>query len=257
MTFVRRDWIKRSFDTQKDFGYKNLVVSGCSFTYNTSLSDACTWPYYLKDLGNFQHVYDCSLLGAGNYHIAHATQWSMELAELDPTDTLVVVMWSGNDRDDAILNQEYISKKYSAEFRYTDKVATGLSGGLDEDSWSNVTMNFYRDLPMLKSQESRAVENFLYINGLYHYLKNKNYPFVFLNYLNPDVPNRSADFKIDQLLPKTLRSKYQSMFADVVDLYSWALKHNRLGDDDYHPTPDGHLAWCREILIPYLDSVNI
>lgn len=257
MTFVTRDLIKPCFEPQCDLGFKNLVVSGCSFTYNPSRTDACTWPYYLRDLGKFQQVFDSSLSGAGNYHIAQSTQWCLELADLDPSETLVIVMWSGNDRDDTILDQQYISKKYSAEFKYTNNVNTGLSGGLDEDAWSNVTMNFYRDLPMLKSKESRAVENFLYINGLYHYLKNKNYPFVFLNYLDPDVPNRSADFKIDQLLPKNLRLKYQSMFADVTDLYSWALKHDQLGDDDYHPTPDGHLEWCREILIPHLKQLNM
>ena len=109
MIFKTRPGIKKQFDTVHDFGIKNLIVSGCSFTYNNHETSASTWPYYLKDLGGFDQVLDCSMPGAGNYHIASSLQWAIEMQNPDPTNSLVIVMWSGNDRDDYICPQSIIT----------------------------------------------------------------------------------------------------------------------------------------------------
>ena len=37
----------------------------------------------------------------------------------------------------------------------------------------------------------------------------------------------------------------------VQDLYSFCLKRMLLSDDDFHPAPDGHLAWTKDALLPY------
>ena len=81
--------VPRTFDVQHNFRRQNLVVSGSSFTYNNSNTDACTWPYYLRDLGGFESVYDTSLPGAGNAHIANSLQWSLESNRIDPKHSLV------------------------------------------------------------------------------------------------------------------------------------------------------------------------
>ena len=59
-----------------DFGYKNLLVSGCSFTMSEGRH--LSWPYFLRQLGSFENLIDCACNGAGNYHIHHSTIWKIE-----------------------------------------------------------------------------------------------------------------------------------------------------------------------------------
>jgi len=97
--------IPKQFNTEIDLGYKNLIVSGCSFTRNFRNMVTTSWPHYLRDLGGFSYVTDLALSGAGNYHIATSMQWYLENNTVDINDTLIIVMWSGNDRDDEIVSQ--------------------------------------------------------------------------------------------------------------------------------------------------------
>jgi hypothetical protein len=246
MAFKIRN-LKKQFDTIVDFGIKNLVVSGCSFTFNNSDDHMCTWPYYLKDLGNFSQVYDCSLPGAGNHHISHSLQWSLESENLNPDDTLVIVMWSGNNRDDLILPSVAI-KPYPFSFRYSSTVCSGISSGLGEGG--TLDNNLSDELAKSKNNDSRSIENFLYINSTWHYLKNKNYRFCFLNYASrDDIKN---DFEISCAVPLHLKEKYSKMFLNVDPLYNWSVKNNLLSEDLFHPNINGHLEWTRSALIPSL-----
>lgn len=245
--------IDKQFATEHSIGFKNLIVSGCSFTYNNSADTACSWPVYLRDLGGFNRLLDTSLPGAGNNHIARSLQWCIETSDVTPEDSLVVVMWSGNDRDDSIISSEFIKPNYlrgDVFYNYTDSVSSAVTGGAQGES--NVKLNFFKDLNFIKSHQSRAVENYLLVSGTWHYLNSLGYKFIFLDYLDRSLPNRSDDFDIRLFLPKTLRGRYDSMFVDIANIYAWCLKHQYLSSDDFHPTPDGHLDWTRQVLIPAL-----
>jgi hypothetical protein len=127
-------------------------------------------------------VLDCSLPGAGNSHIADSLQWALEVDRPEPADSLVIVMWSGCDRDDYICPEENI-KPYPFKFNYSRDVASGIGGGLHAGAGGNTNAGL-SELAKIKTLESRAIENYLYINGLWHYLKNSGYQFVFLNFLD-------------------------------------------------------------------------
>lgn len=246
MTFKTRN-IPKQFDSIVDFGLENLVVSGCSFTYNNSDQYLCTWPYYLRDLGNFKQVYDSSLPGGGNYHISQSLQWCLELEDLDPKNTLIVVMWPGNDRDNFILHKTAL-KSYPFSFKYTDDVYTGIRG-INVNS-GNIFPDLSKLISVNKNTNSRSVENFLHKMSTWHYLKSKGYRFYFLNYANHN--DIKDDFEINDSVPLHLRKKYNNMFLNVPTLYNWAVKHDFLTDDMFHPTPDGHLKWTQQVLIPSL-----
>ena len=128
MIFHQRPGIQKQFETVFDFNIKNLIVSGCSFTHNNSMSASVTWPYYLRDLGGFENVLDTSLPGAGNYHISNSLIWALESESTDPKQSLVIVMWSGNDRDDWITPVSNINQ-YPFEFKYSDNVMSAIAGG--------------------------------------------------------------------------------------------------------------------------------
>lgn len=246
--------IPKQFDCLIDLGYKNLIASGCSFTYNNHASALVTWPLYLRDLGGFSQAIDLALPGAGNRHIASSTQWYLENNDLDPIDTLVIVMWSGNDRDDDIVSHEHIND-YPMRFYYEPTVVTAMSTGAAEKNVGNVSEDYWYLKQKYKTHKSRAIENYLYISGLYHYLRSRQYKFLFLHYLDREVPNRTVDFDIRRHLPSNLKSKLDSMVnTKVENIYKWCIRRDFLDDDDFHPSPDGHLSWTQEVLLPFLSN---
>jgi hypothetical protein len=255
MIFKTRPDIKKQFETMHDFGIQNLIVSGCSYTYNNHETLVCTWPYYLRDFGNFKQVLDCSLPGAGNQHIANSLQWALEIDKPDPKDSLIVVMWSGNDRDDYICPNKNI-KKYPFSFNYNKNVQSAITGGATEESGGN-TIKSFKEFSMTKTAESRAIENYLYMVNTWHSLKNLNYKFVFLTFLDEKLPSRTCHFDIKQYLPLPAQQNLDKMMTKITNLYTQSLKNNLLEPDDFHPTPDGHLEWTRGVLLPYLSELLI
>lgn len=244
--------LKKQFETLHDFNLKSLIVSGCSFTYNNSEDHSCAWPYYLRDLGGFEQVYDCSMPGAGNYHISHALQWNLETSNLDPKESLVIVMWSGNDRDDCILSKDSCNPSYPFKFNYETGVMAGITGGSYSSAGGNNSN--LRTVISIKDKKSRSIENYLYINNLKCYLDQAGYKSVFLNYMLRDMPNW-PDFEIQEFLPKLLKKKFNSLFTNIETIHKYSVTHGLLMSDDlFHPTPQGHLSWTKEILLPSLKA---
>ena len=243
--------IKKQFDTIDRVGYSNLIVSGCSFTFNNHETSAASWPYYLRDIGGFNEVYDCSLPGAGNNHIANSLQWCLENESPDPKNSLVVVMWSGNDRDDYVMPSSNDNKEYPFHFNYSKDVVSGITGGNAPENKGNL-----KEYVVPKSKESRAIENYLIVNSMYHYLKSKGFTFVFLNFLYG--PSRTNHFDLATYLPTDLKHTYKEMFTHVTDLHEWAIRHDFIEEDDFHCNVHGHLDWTRKVLHPYLvDNYSI
>jgi hypothetical protein len=256
MIFKTRPNNKKQFNTQHNFGINNLIVSGCSFTHNNHDIAAVTWPYYLKDIGGFNQVFDCSLPGAGNHHICNSLQWALEMDNTSPSDSLVIVMWSGYDRDDYICPDTNIRSQltYPFKFHYSSNIESAITGGTSLESKGN-TINYFKEFSLTKTRESRAIENYLYILGLWNYLTVNNYKFLFLNYKDYVLPNRTEDFDIKEYLPKDIISKLNSMITNITSPYVWALKNDLLSKDNFHPSPDGHLDWTRKILLPKLQTI--
>jgi hypothetical protein len=252
MIFKTRPNIKKQFDTEHNFGINNLIVSGCSFTYNNHETSAVAWPYYLRDIGKFDQVLDCSLPGAGNHHIANSLQWAIEVDKPNTADSLVIVMWSGNDRDDYICPIEN-SIKYPFTFNYSNNIMSGITGGSHTSNGN--TKEGLLSLAKTKTPESKAIENYLYISNLWNFLQNKGYKFLFLNYIDRSLPSRTVDFDIKKHLPPDIGANLDNMITHVVTPHNWAMKHNLLTKDDFHPSPDGHLDWTRSVLLPKLQKI--
>lgn len=247
--------VPKTFNATFDSKLKNLLISGCSFSRNNISSDelqqhALSWPVYLRDKLNFDMLYDCSLPGSGNFHICNSIIWTLETQSFSPKDTFIAVMWSGNDRDDLIIDSQYLNNYYS-NFKYNNNVATAISGGDIENSFPNVD-SF--QVKHLKSLESRAIENYLYITSLYHYLKSQNYKFIMLDYMGKrEIPALSNDFSIFKYLPINCQHQLKKMICyDIEDIYSWSFRNNMLSDDYFHPSHNGHLTWTDNVLVPFL-----
>jgi hypothetical protein len=253
MFFKTRPGINKQFDTAYDFGFKNLIVSGCSFTFNNHESIAISWPYYLRDMGGFDQVFDCSMPGAGNYHISNSLIWGLENDRPDPKNSLVIVMWSGNDRDDYIGPVSQDNGYFPFKFHYSEKTISGITGGSNPVARGN-TPDLFKKFTLCKTLESRAIENYLYISHTWHYLKSSGFKFMFLEFLKSDLPSRTSHFDIKQYLPVNVGKKLDSMMENITDPYTWALKHNLLASDDFHPSPDGQLSWSKNVLCPHMSQ---
>lgn len=227
--------IPRSFETVVDSGFTTLVAGGCSFTANYSSSHNVSWPHILANKLNIPTVLNCALGGAGNRHISHSVQWCLETQQLDPATTLVICMWSGHGREDAIVEAKHASN--GPTFYYTPGVATALLSGQRS----------------MMGLQSSAVESFLSINALYNYLRAQQYPFLFLDFMDRSLPNRANDFELADHLPPELSARVQEMIPrDIENFYRWSLQRMLLGDDDFHPNNDAHLGWCNDVLVPYI-----
>jgi hypothetical protein len=246
--------LEQAIPARRNSGFKNLIVSGCSFTHNNNTQHSIAWPEYLALRYAIPTVVNCAFNGAGNSHINASTQWALESNYYDPADTLVAVMWSGNDRDDLIVNSNTIDPKYPFSYEYSPGVAVAVTGGSSENCLSNTHKSF-GVVTELKSPASRAVENYLYVNSLYNYLENRGYRFVFLDFLDRRLPNRTLDFDIADYLAAPLAERYRSRFIPVDNIYAWCLRRNLLEQDDFHPSPAGHLDWTDCVLVPYLDRI--
>jgi hypothetical protein len=248
--------VPRTFDVQHNFGCRNLVVSGSSFTYNNSVRDACTWPYYLRDLGGFDTVYDTSLPGAGNAHIANSLQWSLESDAIDPANSLVVVMWAFNNTDDFVVDVGAV-KTYPFEYSYAPGVRSGIVGGAENyRTHRPANLSITPNIDQLKSNTSRAVENYLNIVSLRSYLNDRGYTSVFLA-AGSSLALRNNDLIIEEHLDSRQAQRLAAHYLPVQDLFDYCLYYDYLESDMLHPSPTGHLNWCRERLVPgIVDNVK-
>jgi hypothetical protein len=237
--------------------FKNLVVSGCSFSTVTNNQVESSWPQYLQTRLGIENLYPLARFAAGNRQISTSLVWFLENHQLDPRDTLIVVMFSGNDRSDEIVDANCLARPDHpiAHYCYTPNVVCATTGGVVEGFGNTKAQYAFRKtINAMKSNESRAVENYLHIVNLHNYLQNNSYQTtVFTKFVDTACPNRSLDFDIGSYLPDTLADRLNLiMDTELGNLYAWCLKHDLLEQDDFHPAPDGHLSWVDHVLVPYL-----
>jgi hypothetical protein len=244
--------IPKQFLTLTDLGFKNLLVGGCSFTYNNSDQHSCTWPYYLRDLGNFEQVYDCSMPGAGNQHIVNSIIYSIEKHDIDPSDTLVMILWSGNDRDDYVIDQKQLNG-YPYVYAYEPGVCCGITGGEDLSNVGNTKLDAILQLKSSKSQVARSVENYIRVAGLHAYLVAKGFTFFFMEFRDFLLPGRDLNFDPRLHLDQTLGTKFDQMISKPDhNFHKYCLYNDLMSEDDFHPSPDGHLSYSRSVLLPWI-----
>jgi hypothetical protein len=199
-----------------------------------------TWPIYTRDLLDIPTVYDFSCPGAGNYHISNSVMYGLEINQnLRPEDTLVVIMWSGFDRDDFLVDKDSVSLD-TASYQYSDKTFLCYTGGLLGGSNSLLSID---NIKKIKSYTSRCIENYLYIISLKNYLENRGFEYHFTNF-SSNIKEHGfeikeyCDFDLDSLF--TVNPYLGNFSTDTID--------------GSHPTAEWHHRWSEEILVPQILS---
>ena len=239
--------LKKDLAVEQNLGKKNLLVSGCSFTSNVEIDSIDSWPYYLRDLGGFEMVYDCSWAGCGNYHIHNSIIHAIETeTDLRSDNTVVVVMWSGYDRDDFVIDPGCAGINKSL-FLFNETAGSGYTGGLS--GTGNMLLNV-ENVKKIKSLYSRSLENYLMIQGLAKYLQALHFPSVFCEFSTGGT-TKDNNFDPVLYLEPVLQDRFVGLVRQVTpNLGSWAKQNTKT--DGYHPTADQHLSWTRSVLLPYV-----
>ena len=233
--------------------YKHLIVSGCSFTkwaYKT-------WPDYLAnnlgcELINLAHP------GSGNYYIRRSLIDHLRLTKPDPSDTLVMIMWSGITRRDVEVSEDFVNLYSGLQ---TMKLINGsyfaISGGMDGRwQYNKATKTYFEWLYKLtdnKAHWANTLDNLLTAK---EYLDKNKYTYYFLSYTDNFTTDK--DWSVEEPSAKGCSPGYEKdLILDdnwiTEDLYSFAKSKERgFSTDNYHPNTLTHEQFFKEVILPRL-----
>jgi len=234
--------LNRSFPQRYKSNFKNLLVSGGSVVYNNSEDHLCSWPYYLRDIGGFAEVYDCAQAGSGITHLFNSIINEIEINKnFNARDTLVILMLNDFAITDTIATQD-ITRPWHKQSNYdfNDKFSslTLFKGPFKEKSSSSLEklcLEYAKHVDM----DAQIYENLIKMRALRAYLNEKKFTYVLLSWQKSYLP------------------EVNDYLVQIEELDTWTERHQMRIPNDGHPTPDAHLRWTNEILIPWLDEKKI
>ena len=232
--------LSRTFSATHTSKFENLLVSGCSFTFNNSDVDICSWPYYLRDLVNFTNVKDCSQSGAGSNHIFNSVINEIETdSVINNENTFVIVAWSGLTRTDVIANNDLTKKwHHMSNYKFDSNYSTlSIFNSVDGSTSLDNLCKLYKTLVDVDAQ---ILESAIKIIALKNYLTNKKLNHVFVQYQN-------LSSELDHLNLQ-IKSQTENCFDNIKPIGDNATEFEL----DGHPTPNAYLSWTKQCLIPYL-----
>jgi hypothetical protein len=237
--------------------YKKLVVSGCSFTANNHESSCC-WANLLADRTGLDIV-NLAVDAAGNEHIANSTILYLERQRPDPATTLVMPMWSSVTRTDFItdrnahsINPSPVNKFYYDKFTQLYSICE-----VEEKTYYGSWAKQYK---LTQSTKSLSLQSWIEINKLTNYLQQHEFDFKYLTFKDTLYGNGSSTIKfLDELteLDLTIDLSHWILTQNKDSLGEFAIYHNQLCSDGWHPSLQAHEDWVDHKLIPVLLENNI
>jgi hypothetical protein len=242
--------LTRVFTPEYQTKFQNLLVSGCSYTWNNSDQHICTWPYYLRDLAGFKEVFDCSQGGAGNNHIFNSVVNELSSNHsLTPDNTCVIIMWSGLERVDFICRSDVVRisrpRSLTGYYQFDDSdTFASLSVWPSSNDTLQDLLKTYR---VTVDSQAQILESAIKIIALKEFLKSLGYSFCFVDWRDQHYQIKNFDTTVVDQASSTIST------IETLDSFT-TRKGTRVSDG--HPTPDSHLCWTREILLPHLINTN-
>lgn len=249
---------------------KNLVANGCSFT---GLDKRYTsWSEVVADKLNVSTYKNLGMGGAGNRYIALSTIDYLEHANLNPSDTAVVIMWSGPSRKDIAVSKDWWDYVHANNYTFGAQFVLGpspdeeytywvFSGGI-ASSWNNNSVARELFSSAYKSADAQVMckESLTYFNLLSDYLTKHKYRFKFtsfINYWKSDELASHGEFNIGhycQQVPSYQQFDFTNWLFVDSDKNSFGEFAQELQqiDSTYHPTGSAHQQYAENFVIPAL-----
>jgi hypothetical protein len=246
--------------------FKNLVVSGCSFTHEPINEwNPFSWANTFGHLTDMV-VHNLAMPGAGNDHISKSIILYMERNSFDPADTLVLVMWSGVGRIDWIADRSKsnFGDEYPFTYNYDDNNELVLGGNWWNKKNPSPLIKTLINYSKYQSDSTFALHTWLAMQNLSNYLKVNNFEYYYTSFLNYNNTKIKGDaltvnfFKELENLNLSIDYNHWLDFQDEEYYGDWSRIHNFLDDDGFHPRyPKATEGWTKEILIPKLIKLGI
>jgi hypothetical protein len=245
---------------------KNLVVNGCSFTDDRHIT---TWASMLaKKFPNISY-HNLASGAAGNDYICRSTINFLASNQLDPAETLVMIMWSGTGRKDMNMPGDWwyhLSQDYPCGRNCNDEQYYIFSGGLT-NSWTTnkLTKQIFNWSYKLSDPTTLCEDSMLNIVNLENYLKAHGYQYRFTSYVNYWHTEQESNFSAGDYCIGYFCKNYP-LYTNY-DFANWFFVNgNRdclaefardLGqlDETSHPTTLGHQQFCDEVVWPQVTQL--
>ena len=246
---------------------KNLIVNGCSYTAPNSKYQC--WADCLQEKHQFQNYKNLAMGGAGNTYIAQSTIDFLRTENFNPTETLVLIMWSGISRLDFKISQERWQIITDTGYQFAPQHVFGthpenethywvLSGGLASGSWSNFTPTRKLFESMYKNTDNnilcqQSLNNFYLLES---YLIRNQYNFKFTSFINQWADAQWADCKFDvdcKSSDNFLFENWQFVDQQKNCFREYAHNINQL-DDTFHPTGRAHQLFAQNFFEPIIEE---
>jgi len=229
-------------------GLTNLLVAGCSYTWNNSDQHACTWPYYLQRLLGMHQVLDCSQSGSGPDLAFNSIINEIVTNPLvNPETTMILVMWPELSRTDVIVTLDDMLERYHdmSLYRFTDNFAN-LSIYNQTDQGHTAFDDLAARYKRVIATDAQEYQSLLKMRSLAAALDNEDFYWMFLSWDQPDL-TRLKDLRIPDAVVKSL-----DLVEPIQTLASYARTTDQTIPGDGHPTSEAHLEWTRQVLLPHM-----
>jgi len=239
---------------------KNIVSSGCSFTYGQY-----TWPNFVKAALPAQQLYNVSAGAAGNEYIASSVVDCIQCQDLDPADTLVLVMWSGADRIDKLVSGEYwyLLSDYECKVKIDDRPdGYWIFSGGHCNAWLDhpETIKLFQPDYITADPHTFSKKSLQYIMALESFLVARGFRYRFMSFTNCWDPSQESAGQTNWSVAHFARDTAMMMQWDFSPwvfvnqrrdgIYELCCQRDLISDDDFHPSPEGQRVFAEEFLIP-------
>jgi hypothetical protein len=250
---------------------KHLVISGCSFSARKLYLPWQPWPELLNDHLATETFTNLAHPGAGNSYISTSVIQHLLTANLNPADTLVVIMWSGVTRKDLIVPAELYLSLTNYEFRkHVSGLHIVMSGGII-GSWRShsIAKMMFDNLYKTSDNSTMALESLFHIMNTKNFLDSHGYKYAFMSYVNywgntlgQVSPN--GDFNLPCAIPRSssqllkeigLETKWIWADGNKNCFYEYAKGRDLLRQDNFHPNEDANSSFLSEIILPQLNTM--
>ena len=248
---------------------KNLIVSGCSFTETVDRG----WADEVSDKFKPKNFINLAKSGAGNFYIADSLVQCLVTEKLVPSETIVLVMWSGMTRKDICVSKDYskILDRISSTTRYDQYYAHsgGIAGTWQSDTnRSTVFKWFIHPLfdALYKATDYASCSHDTLSNmvSTKSFLELQGYNYRFMSYVNywgtgPHEVSPNMDFNIKEFIPNDpllglLGDKWIWADGNNMCFYEFAKQRNLLMDDNFHPSEQAHKLFADTVILPQLQG---
>jgi hypothetical protein len=260
---------------------KNFLANGCSFTEHIIHPDSktCTWATFLSQQLSTENYINLAKAGAGNDYICNSTINYLEHHDLDPDDTLVIVMWSGVSRADMLISDDWYEQLKSVQPSRSDGVSNWISSGGIANHWQqrNEIRPIFESYYKITEPVDHCLKSLRYFIMLESYLKIKGYQFLFTSFINywgnqrpyyeitNDHVGRPNQVTTDPMIG--YHCNQYPMFKKF-DFDHWVFvndqkdticefAHRQDPRESWHPSNAMHERFTREILLPRIQQIHV